>query len=258
MLKFNAKHEIFFFRITSDLIPFASHPVNTFDWRDYFGPKLEEIGDFVRKHKMRISMHPDQFTLINSVDRNIFKRSCMELAYHSSIFDLMKLDASAKIQIHLGGVYGNRNKSMRRFVNRYYELDNDIRRRLVVENDDRLYNLHDCIGISGRTELPVVFDVFHHRINGKGETAKEALQLSSKTWRRKPDGVPMIDYSSQKIDGSIRQHTESINLRDFKDFLQETFPLDFDIMLEIKDKERSAIKAVRAASDDPRFLNTGY
>lgn len=256
ILKFNAEHQIFFFRITSDLIPFASHPINTFDWQDYFGPKLEEIGDSIRKHNMRISMHPDQFTLINSVDRDIFKRSCKELVYHSSILDLMKLDTSAKVQVHVGGVYGDKEKSMERFVRRFHLLEDCVRRRLVIENDDKLYSLQDCISINRRTELPVLFDIFHHRINGNGEISKRAIKLSSKTWRRKADGFPMVDYSSQKVGASLRQHAESIDLGDFKNFLTETFPLDFDVMLEIKDKEKSAIKAVKAASDDLRFLNT--
>lgn len=224
ILKFNAEQQILFFRITSDLIPFASHPINTFDWQDCFGPKFEEIGDSVRKYNMRISMHPDQFTLVNSIDKDIFKRSCKELAYHSRILDLMRLDTSAKIQIHIGGVYGDKEKSMERFVKRFFELEEWIRRRLAIENDDKLYNLQDCIGISNETRLPVLFDVFHHRINSSGETTNTAIQLSSKTWKEKSDGIPMVDYSSRRINGSLRQHAESIDLGDFRNLLKETLP----------------------------------
>jgi len=253
VLRFNEEHNILFFRITSDLVPFASHPVNTFIWQDHFRTKFEEIGDFIRKNRIRISMHPDQFTLINSVDKDIFKRSCKELAYHAQLLDLMKLDFSAKIQVHVGGVYGDKARSMERFVRRSFLLEDRIRRRLVIENDDRLFNLPDCIRISGETQLPVLFDVFHHRINGKGETVNKAVCLSRETWNEKKDGVPMVDYSSQRIGGSARQHAESIDLRRFEDFLKETYPIDFDVMLEIKDKEKSALKAVEAASHDPRF-----
>ena len=253
ILKFNNMHRICFFRVTSDLVPFASHPINTFDWQGYFGPKLEEIGEYARKHRMRISMHPDQFTLINSVDKGIFQQSRKELAYHSSVLNLMKLETDAKIQVHVGGIYGDKEQISERFARRFFELEDDMRRRLVIENDDRLYNLQDCLKISEKTGIPVLLDVFHHRINGNGETAKEALQLAGKTWREKQDGVPMVDYSSQRIFASAGQHIQSIDIEDFQDFLAETFPLDFDIMLEIKDKEKSAIKAVKAASDDPRF-----
>jgi UV DNA damage endonuclease len=255
VLKFSREHKILFFRITSDLVPFASHSVNTFNWQDYFRSEFKEIGDFVRKNRIRISMHPDQFTLINSVDNDIFKRSCKELAYHAQILDLMQLDSSAKIQIHVGGVYGDKKKSMERFVKRFFEIQDWIRQRIVVENDDKLYNLQDCIRIGRETHLPVLFDVFHHRINSSGESVKIALQLATKTWK-KADDVPMVDYSSQRVGGSLHQHAESIDLRLFRNFLKETFPVDFDVMLEIKDKEKSAIEAVKVASHDSRFLKT--
>jgi len=89
VLKFNREHKILFFRITSDLVPFASHLVNTFNWQNYFRSEFEEIGEFIRRNGIRISMHPDQFTLINSVDNDIFRRSCKELAYHAQILDLI-------------------------------------------------------------------------------------------------------------------------------------------------------------------------
>jgi UV DNA damage endonuclease len=255
ILRFNEEHKILFFRITSDIVPFASHPVNTFNWQDYFRSEFEEIGDFIRKNRIRISMHPGQFTPINSVDSDIFKRSCKELAYHTQILDLMKLDTRAKIQIHVGGVYKNKEKSMKRFVKRYFQLDPSIQCRLAVENDDKLYNLADCLKISGETGVPMLFDVFHHSVNRTDTTVNEALRLSSKTWNYKRDGMPMVDYSSQRTGASLRQHAESIDLGDFRNFLAETSPLDFDIMLEIKDKEKSAIKAIEVALDDLRFLN---
>jgi UV DNA damage endonuclease len=102
ILQFNSEHGIFFFRITSDLIPFASHPINTFNWKGYFACEFQEIGDFIKKKGIRISMHPDQFTLINSVREDVFERSVKELEYHASILDLLLLDSAAKIQIHVG------------------------------------------------------------------------------------------------------------------------------------------------------------
>ena len=187
-------------------------------------------------------------------DNDIFKRSWKELAYHAQLLDLMKIDVSTKIQVHVGGVYGDKVRSMKRFVRRFFLLENQIRRRLVIENDDRLFNLQDCIRIGSETKLPVLFDVFHHRINGKGETVKKAVCLSRKTWNEKKDGAPMVDYSFKRICGSGRQHAESIDICRFEDSLKESSPVDFDVMLEIKDKEKSALRAVKAASHDPRFL----
>ena len=178
ILQFNLEHKLFFFRISSDLVPFASHPINKFNWQKYFQEDFEEIGEFITKNRMRISMHPDQFTLINSIKEEIFERSKNELKYHAQILDLMKLDTSAKIQIHVGGAYGDKKKSMERFVTRFNELDGSIIRRLVIENDDKLYDLNDCLKINAQIQIPILFDVFHHKLNNSGnQTTEESFSL---------------------------------------------------------------------------------
>jgi len=116
------KHKILFFRITSDIVPFASHSICRFDWQKHFEKQFEAIGNFIRKHEMRISMHPNQFILINSIDKKILERSVRELTYHTEILDLMGLDTSAKIQIHVGGVYGDKKRSKQRFISRFEKL----------------------------------------------------------------------------------------------------------------------------------------
>ncbi len=253
ILKFNLRQNILFFRITSDLVPFASHPVCKFDWQTYFKKRFREIGEFIRSHQMRISMHPDQFTLINSQDRGVFRRSVKELFYHCQVLDLMRLDRSAKIQMHVGGVYGDKRKSMGRFTRRFSLLDRKIRRRLVIENDDRNYNLRDCVNIHEKTGVPVIFDSFHHELNSSGESIARAIQDVTETWS-KSDGVPVVDYSSQQPGKRKGKHAESIDLKQFERFLRETNLHDLDIMLEIKDKEASAIKAVKAAWPDSRLI----
>ena len=253
ILQFNLEHKLFFFRISSDLVPFASHPINRFNWQKYFQEDFEEIGKFINKNGIRISMHPDQFTLINSIKDEIFERSKNELKYHVQILDLMKLDTSAKVQIHVGGAYGDKKKSMERFVTRFNELDSSVVRRLVIENDDKLYDLNDCLKINAQIQIPILLDIFHHKLNNSGkQTTEESFKLTTKTWNEKRDGIPMVDYSSQEPNGSSRQHTETINIEDFDLFLKQTQQFDFDVMLEIKDKEKSAVKAINLAIKDRR------
>lgn len=252
MLRFNIRHHILFFRITSDLVPFASHPVCRFNWQGFFQDKFGEIGDFIKGQRIRISMHPDQFTLINSIDTGVFKRSLKDLIYHAQVLDLMGLDTSAKIQIHVGGVYGDKEMSITRFIQRFAGIDEGIKRRLAVENDDRSYTVEDCLRIHAQTGIPVLFDVFHYGANNSGKRIREAFELAAQTWSEK-DGLPMVDYSSQKKGEPRGRHAQSIDLGDFKKFLEETQPFDFDLMLEIKDKEKSALKAIEIARDDPRF-----
>lgn len=254
ILQWNVERRILFFRLTSDLVPFASHPVCTFDWPGHFSDQFARIGDFIRAHGIRISMHPDQFTLINSRDEAIFERSHRELLYHARVLDAMGLDGTARIQIHVGGVYGDKDESLGRFVERFARLDPTVRRRLVIENDERSYDVEDCLRIYRQTGIPVLFDVFHHSILSRGEDVHACLAGTVATWRP-ADGIPMIDYSSQATGKPVGSHASSIEIDDFRGFLRASKPFDFDVMLEIKDKEASALRAVAAAEADERFVD---
>jgi UV DNA damage endonuclease len=193
-------------------------------------------------------MHPDQFVLINSKKRDVFERSVAELRYHADVLDLMELDLTARVQIHVGGVYGDKARSTARFVERYRGLEREIRRRLAVENDDRLFTLADCLWISQRTRLPVIFDTLHHEANSSGESLGRALELAAATWTPQK-GVPMLDYSEQAPGRRAGAHAESLEANAFAAFLRATRSLDFDIMLEIKDKENSALAAIQIARE---------
>lgn len=252
ILRFNIAHGLLFFRITSDLVPFASHPVMTLDWRDRFRGEFSRIGSFIRGRGIRISMHPDQFTLINSPDEGIFDRSARELLYHAEVLDLLELERSAKIQIHAGGVYGDKQESMRRFVRRFAMLDRAVRDRLVIENDDRYYTVGDCLRLHGETGIPVLLDSLHHHVNSSVGPLRDIMPRTAATWAEH-DGIPMADYSSQSPGERPGKHAESIDIDDFTAFVEETRPFDLDIMLEIKDKERSALRALAAVSGDPRL-----
>jgi len=245
-----------FFRITSDMVPFASHPVCTFPWRKHFAEEFWSIGEYVRSHRFRISMHPDQFVLLNAQDTGVLERSIADLTYQSQVLDLLGLDDAAKLQIHMGGVYRDKTASMERFIKNYEGLDETIRRRLVIENDERLYTISDCLDVHERTRIPVLFDVFHHGINNNGETLPPLLAPLNDTWKSY-DGIPMVDYSSQQPGKRAGAHAESIDSEDFWSFLRSTVPFDIDIMLEIKDKEKSALAALVLARDDPRLVTGG-
>ncbi len=246
ILRYNLERGLLFFRISSDLVPFASHPVCRSDWASRFKNEFRAIGSLIRKNKMRISMHPDQFVLINALDEGIVQRSVAELDYHAKVLDALGLDPSAKMQIHVGGVYGDKEAAIGRFVERYGNLPARIKRRLVIENDDRLFSLRDCLRIHSLCKIPILFDSFHHSLLNNGESMREALLLAQKTWK-KSDGPLMCDYSTQKIGARPGTHTFHIDLEDFRSFLAQARGLDFDVMLEIKDKEKSALDALGAA-----------
>ena len=129
-------------------------------------------------------------------------------------------------------------------------VDDSIKKRLVIENDDHLYSLKDCLNINQETSIPIVFDSFHHELLNNEEPMRIALEKAMSTWKMSRDGFPIVDYSSQNSvkgkENKIRKgkHAEKIDLTLFKKFLEETQNLDFDIMLELKDKEKSALKAL--------------
>ena len=119
-----------------------------------------------------------------------------------------------------------------------------VQARLVVENDDRLFPLRDCLHLHQRTGVPILFDNFHHECLNHGEPMAEALRLAAATWHPTADGVPMMDYSSQALGERKGKHTDDMVDDLFRDFLTHLHGLDFDIMLEIKNKEASALRAV--------------
>ena len=253
ILEWNLFHDILFFRISSDIIPFASHQVCKFPWQNHFADELALIGGYILESGIRISMHPDQFIVINSPDEKIVSRSIDELAYHATLLDLMELDCMAKIQLHVGGLYGNPGESIARFIRVYNQMDPAISRRLVVENDDSRFTAADCLEIHEQTGIPVLFDIFHHSCKNNGEDVRAILQRTGETWKI-TDGIPMLDYSSQHPEKRAGGHAEHVDINDFQGFLELSRPYDLDIMLEIKDKETSALAAISLAKGDTRFV----
>lgn len=244
ILNFNIENNLLFFRISSDIIPFASHPICKFNWRKHFRKRFGEIGKLIKENEIRISMHPDQFVLINSIKEEIVKKSIEELRWHCNLLDLMKLDFSAKVQIHVGGLYGDKNSAIERFIENFRKMPNLIKRRIVIENDEKFYSLKDCLYISEILDIPVVFDSFHHECLNNKETVVEAIRRAESTWKEK-DGLLMVDYSSQEPNSKKGKHANHIDIAHFTEFIKSTKNFDFDIMLEIKDKEKSALEAIK-------------
>lgn len=241
ILEWNVEKGFLYFRIGSEIIPFASHSICQVDWPQEFEAELHQLGEFIKKNGIRIAMHPDQFVLLNSPKIDVVGNSIAELSYHADFLDALDLDRTAKLQIHVGGLYGDKSGSIERFVRGYKNLPTKIKKRLVIENDDRLYSLQDCLTINKLTGIPVLFDFFHHGLLNRGETIVEGLKLASMTWKAE-DGVILTDYSSQEPGARRGKHAETVDLQDFSRLMKQVKDYDFDLMLEIKDKEKSALK----------------
>lgn len=243
VLAWNVEHRLLFFRITSNLIPFASHPVAAaYDWRGRFAAELADLGAYVRAHDLRISLHPGQFVVLNSPSDTTYASSVAELIYHAELLEALGLDASHKMQIHLGGRHGDAERSMRVFADRFAALPGPVRERLVIENDERDASLADCLRLHAAVGLPVLFDTLHHSIRNDGETLLKGLDRAAATWGA-ADGVPMVDYSTQDTEKRTGAHTATLDVEHFRGFVRRLRHRDVDVMLEIKNKEASALQA---------------
>ena len=249
ILEWNAAHGIELYRITSDLIPFGSHPVNTVPWWRILKSQFERLAEFIASKHLRVSMHPGQFTILNSPRREVIANTVKELEYHTAVLDALGVDDSHKIVIHLGGIYGDKAESLSRFIETCKSLDPRIKGRLVIENDERCYTVADTLTASKAIGVPVVFDVFHHIWNPALEPlpVRSIIGVAAKTWRKR-DGRVKIHYSNQWPGGPAGAHSKSIHLGKFLQFYDSIHDLDVDIMLEVKDKEQSVLKLFRALS----------
>lgn len=244
-IDYNIENDIKLFRISSSLIPFASNSkIMKFDWKNEFANTLERIRNKIVFNDIRISMHPGQYVILNSLNDKTIQSSIDELDYHADVIEVLGGCKKNKMIVHIGGVFNNKTESINRFIDVVnHRLSKKIKDHLVIENDDRLYNIEDVLYISSMTKLPVVFDNLHNEIN-KGPSHydnRTILTKVLKTWKSE-DGRTKIHYSQQATNKRIGAHTETINAEQFLKFYLPLEDLSFDIMLEVKDKNRSAIK----------------
>jgi len=252
IINYNIANNIKVFRISSDIVPLASHPINTVPWWDIYRDRLVTLGKLIKMNGIRVSMHPGQYTVINSIHENVILKSIEDLRYHTRFLDSLGCDKSSKIVLHIGGVYGDKELSIQRFIDNYKKLDSSIKNRLIIENDDKSYNVEDVLYISEQANIPVVFDTLHHRLNPPQDNKYnqyEWLELCGRSWH-KDDGKQKIHYSQSANNYKNGAHSKYIKASTFLDFYSNLKNKDIDIMLEVKDKNLSAIKCSLLIDDD--------
>lgn len=248
-IDYNIENDIKLFRISSDLIPFGSSPVNSLPWWDIFASQILNIGKVIQNSGMRVSMHPGQYTVLNSPDDEVVKRAMEDLNYHNRILDSLGMGTENKIVLHIGGIYNNKQQAIKRFIAGYKSLDMTVKRRLVLENDDKSYNISDVLEVGTNLNAPVIFDNLHNKINSCGGQESDFYWINQckKTWGGK-DGYQKIHYSQQNPIKKPGSHSNSICINEFMDFYEKLGRDDIDIMLEVKDKNLSAVKCINCTS----------
>lgn len=247
ILLYNKALSIPVFRLTSKLIPLATHPeLIQWDFIGDFHESLKDLGEFIAENNFRISAHPDHFTVINSPVGKVFEDALRDLDYHVKLFEAMGLeDSKYKLVLHVGGVYGSKQDSIDRFIENYAKLPERIRNRIIVENDDKSYNTYDVLGLCKKLRIPMVLDVHHHNCLCVKEELGQVLPEIFDTW--KGEGFPpKVHFSSPKSNKDFRSHADYIEYTEFMDFINtasaSVHGRDFDVMLEAKSKDLALLK----------------
>ena len=246
IIKWNKENGFDFFRITSNLFPWCSE-YKLEDMPDHWeiAGVLGEIGKYVDEHNIRLTSHPGPFNVLTSPHEHVVENCIKDLSIHGEVFDMMGLSRTPynKINIHIGGVYGDKVSAMDRFCTNFHRLPNSVKSRLTVENDDKatMYSVKDLYeGVYCKIGIPIVFDYHHHAFCTGGLSEEDALEVAISTWPT--DIVPVVHYSEsrqrEQEDDKIRPQAHSDYIIDYID----TYGNQVDIMVEAKAKELAVLK----------------
>lgn len=245
IIKYNVKNNFHFYRLTSKLVPLATHDKVDFD---YITPLLDEykkIGKLINDNNIRVDTHPDQYAVLNSMDSKIVKNTVEILEYHYKIMDAIGIKDKIII-LHVGSSACGKKASITRFINNFNKLPDHIKKCIAVENDDKVYNIKDVLELCHKINVPMVLDYHHFICNNEKEDINDYLKEIIDTWDGK---LPKMHFSSpkSKLKKEFRSHSDYINKECFIKFINilKKQDKDIDIMLEAKAKDDAVSRLVR-------------
>ncbi|WNR45027.1 UV DNA damage repair endonuclease UvsE [Paenibacillus roseipurpureus] len=249
LLKHNRAHDIMVFRFSSRFIPLIGHEMLA-DWDPIptLAAEFEELGSYAKLNGMRVSFHPDHFTVLSTPRKDVLEKSVQDLERHSAMLNAMGLGSEAMCNIHVGGSYGDKTNAARRFIQNFNALRLPIQQRITLENDDKTFNALETLQIAEEVGAPMVLDIHHHAVNNEGEDAIELWPRIQETWLRRarehPDTPtaslpPKIHVSSPKSDTDPRSHADFVEVGPLMTFLRGIAPITpkLDMMIEAKMKD---------------------
>ena len=241
ILNYNHENNINLFRISSGLIPLATHPDMDWDYLKLLKDEFLSIKDFLKDKNMRIDMHPGHFVLLNSQNDIVIERAMKDLQYHYNVMNAMNIDP--KIVLHIGTCKPNKKEALTRFINTFKYLPKHLSDMIMLENDDKTFSAFDTYWLCKELNIPMVFDVHHHRCNYDDFY----LEWFFDTWENKSLN-PKMHWSSPDLEkNNYRAHADHINVNEYKylyDMLID-YNIDIDIMLETKMKNESLKKILK-------------
>ncbi len=244
VIDYNIENHVNFYRMTHNILPLASIKDIDYDYQK-FHDIWKKIGLKIKKHNLRIDAHPDHYLVLNSLNNEVLKNSIRILLNHALIFKM--LDINGKVILHLGTNKPSKKEAMLRFQENFLKLPDDIKKIIILENDDKTYTVSDTLELCEKLNVPMVLDYHHFNCNHlKTENIKELLPRIIKTWD-KEELNPKMHFSSPKSQKEKRTHNFYIDYRSFLKFINLLKPLnkDIDIMLESKGKDEALFKLLR-------------
>lgn len=252
IIKYNIENNIHFYRITSALIPLVTHPeVGYWGHREIFKKEFQHIGKLIRKSKMRVDTHPDEFNVLNSIKPNVVENTKINLLNQVQWFEDLNYP-EGKMVIHVGGATGGKEKGLERFIKNFKTFPDNIKSRLIIENDDKTYTAKEVLHLCNILNIPMVLDIHHHNCNNNGEDITDFLGDVFDTWNNEVL-PPKLHFSTPREFENDRRHADYIDAISFIEFLEKAkeYNRDIDIMLECKEKDealhklREDIKVIR-------------
>ena len=252
MLRWNDRFGIKFLRLSSEMFPFASHPEYGYKLAPFVSKELAEAGRVAAELGHRLTTHPGQFTQLGSPRKQVIDNAIRDLDYHTELLSLLKLppqqDRDAIMVLHLGGVFGDKAATLDRFRENYKKLPQGVKDRLVLENDDVSWSVHDLLPICEELNIPMVLDFHHHNIifdaDKIREGTKDIMDLFPRiiaTWKRK-NITPKMHYSEPTPSAITGRQRRKHNPRVAT---LPPCPPDMDLMIEAKDKEQAVFELMR-------------
>ena len=247
MIDWNESCGIKVFRLSSEMFMHKTNPkVPDYDY-DFAIPLLKRIGQKARDYNHRLTFHPGQFNVLGTPRAKVLKQTIADLQYHADVLDLMEMGKDSVMVIHGGGVYGDMVGTKERWIKNYNDLPENVKNRLVLENCEKSYSIIDCLEISDRCGVPVVFDTHHFECykllhpDTEFEDVSYYIPLILETWKRK--GIKPKFHVSEQGDGKIGKHSDYIEiLPEYLLEIPEKYGVHIDIMIEAKMKELSIEK----------------
>lgn len=258
MMIWNYENGIHSYRLSSDMFPHAGNPRYGKDRKK--GPRyslkfakkvLRKIGKLAFHLKQRLSMHPGQYNQIASPSENVFQNTILDLSMHTRILDMIEKkhnfgENRAIICIHGGGVYGNKEATIQRWLERFPLLPENVRSRIALENCEKCYSTEDCLRICEALNIPMIFDHHHYKCysilhpNEEQKSIKTLMPRILKTWERR--GLKPYFHLSEQGSGKIGHHSDFIT-KIPKCFFKIGVKATLDI--EAKAKEQAILQLVK-------------